>query len=73
MMKKEYVDIVVNFFPPTKEGKGNVGPVMRPKISQSAWDLSPRANTGWPTWPEAPTRIWHLATVSGPQGNQSQG
>ena len=72
-MKKEYADAAANFLPPTKDGKGNVGPVMHPKISQSAWDLSPRANTGWPAWPEAPTRIWHSAAVSGPQGNQTQG
>ena len=58
-------------FPPTKDGKENVGPIMRPKISQSTRDLSSRA--GWPAWPEAPTSIWHLAAVSGPQGNQTQG
>ena len=46
---------------------------MRPEISQSTRDLSSRANAGWPAWPEAPTSIWHLAAVSGPQGNQTQG
>lgn len=73
MMKKEYVDTVVNFFLLTTDGKENVGPVMRPKISQSTWDLSPHANAGWPAWPEAPTGIWPLAAASGPKGNEIQG